>query len=356
MMKNSRTKARLLIADDEPLIRDILSRKLDDEGFSCLQASNGIEALKNLDIYQIDLALLDINMPGKSGVEVLQEIQVKYPDTAVIMVTAMAGVEIAINAMKLGAYDYIIKPVDQKLLLLSIDRALDRRRLVLENKDYQHNLETKVEEQTHKIRESFLNAVKSLAFALEAKDNYTSGHSQRTTEIATAIATELSLSPDVIEKIKLAGLVHDIGKIGVRESVLNKPGTLTDEEYAHVKSHCAIAERILSPIVADVEILEIVRHHHERFDGKGYPDRMQAKQISRGAQILTVADAYANLSQGALILAVSDAYDAMTSDRPYRKGLAPEAARAQLESGKDAQFDPEIVDVLLKLLDEGRIK
>ena len=356
MIKNNQPKAQILIADDEHLIRDVLTRKLIEKGYQCLTASTGLEAVEKLDTCQIDLALLDINMPGKSGVEVLQHIQIKYPDTAVIMVTAMASIEVAINAMKLGAYDYVIKPIDQKLLLLSIDRALERRRLILENKDYQRNLEGKVAEQTQKIRESFLNAIKSLAYALEAKDQYTAGHSQRTTEISVVIAQELALPPDVIEKIRLAGLLHDIGKIGLRESILNKPGELTEEELQHVKMHSEIGERILSPIIEDAEILEMVRHHHERYDGKGYPDGIEAGQLSRGSQILAIADTYANLSQGALILAVSDAYDAMTSNRHYRKAMTPKEARAQLETGKGTQFDPKILDIFFELLDAGKIK
>ncbi len=356
MMKNNQPKAKILIADDEHLIRDILSRKLTEVGYECLNAANGLEATERLDTHHVDLALLDINMPGKAGVEVLQDIKIKYPDTAVIMVTAMSSLEIAINAMRLGAYDYVIKPVDQKLLLLSIDRALEKRRLILENKDYQHNLEKKVAGQTQKIRESFLNAIKSLAYALEAKDQYTHGHSERTTEISVALAQELALPQDVVEKIRLAGLLHDIGKIGLREYVLNKPGELTDEEFQHVKTHSEIGERILRPIVEDAEILEMVRHHHERYDGKGYPDGIQAGQLSHGSQILAVADAYANLSQGALILAVSDAYDAMTSKRPYREAMTPQEARTQLEIGKGTHFDPEILETFFKLLDEGKIK
>lgn len=315
--------------------------------------------MKKLNARQFDLVLLDIRMPGKSGIDVLGEIQVKYPDTAVIMITAIADVETAIELMKTGAYDYIIKPADLDILMVSIDRALDKRRLILENKSYQLHLVEKVEEQTKKIRESFLNSITSLAYALEAKDKYTSGHSQRVTEIAIAIAQELGMPEDKIEKIRLAGLVHDIGKIGVRESVLHKPGRLTDEEYQHVTSHSEIGERILSPIIEDEEILKMVRHHHERYDGSGYPDGLSAEQIPRGARILAVADAYTNisgdqtgkekLSQGARILAVADAYDAMTSDRPYRNAMSPEVACAELEKGKGKQFDPVIVDAFLKV-------
>ena len=353
-------KATILIVDDEFSIRDILSQRLTEKGYKCTIASDGNSALRKLDAHEFDLALLDITMPGKSGTDVLREIQARYPDTAVIMITAIADVETAIKLMKMGAYDYIIKPLDLNMLATSIDRVLDKRRLILDNKSYQLHLEEKVKEQTQRIRESFLNSIKSLAYALEAKDKYTGGHSQRVAEMAVTIAMELGMPEDKVEKIRFAGLVHDIGKIGVSESVLNKPGKLTDEEYRHVMSHPEIGERILSPIVEDKEILEMVRHHHECYDGTGYPDGLSAEEIPEGARILAVAEAYTNisdtrtrkkkLSQSASILAVVDAYDAMTSDRPYRQAMSPEVACANLEKGKGKQFDPAIVDVFLKAM------
>ncbi|MBM3117955.1 MAG: response regulator [Chloroflexi bacterium] len=351
MAKGSTNKAKVLVVDDEARIREIVSRRLTEAGYQCTTASDGSSALKKLKTKPIDLVLLDINMPGKSGVEVLKEIKGKYSDTAIIMVTAIAEVETAINAMKLGAYDYIIKPVDHKILLISADRALEKRRLILENKAYQLHLEEKVKEQTEKIRQSFLSSITSLARALEAKDAYTSGHSERVTKIAVAIAEEMNMPEDRIEKIRIAGLLHDIGKIGVMESVLSKPDKLTNEEFEHVKSHCEIGQRILSPIIEDEEILDIVVHHHERYDGTGYPHRLSAEQISPGAKIMAVAEAYdVVLSQSAKILAVADAYDAMTSKRPYRPAMSHKAACAELEKGKGTQFDPAVVDALLQTI------
>jgi len=301
------------------------------------------------------LVLLDINMPGKSGAEVLKEIKAKYPDTAVIMVTAIADARTAIGLMKIGAYDYIIKPVELNILSVSMDRALEKRRLIIENRDYQLNLEQKVKEQTEKIRQSFLNSITSLAYALEAKDKYTHGHSERVTEIAVAVAQELAIPQDMIEKIRLAGLLHDVGKIGVSESILDKPGRLTSEEFEQVKLHCEIGERILAPIVEDKEILEMVRHHHERYDGTGYPDGLSGKQITQGASIVAAAEVYdAIVSPGAMSLAIADAYDAMTSDRPYRPAMTPEAACTELEKGKGKQFDPVVVDALMRLLSKGK--
>lgn len=356
---------RILVADDEPMIRDVLSRKLTSEGFYCIAAPDCERALKELEIYQFTLVLLDINMPGKSGIDILREIKVKYMDTAVIMITAVADVETAIKSMRLGAYDYIIKPIDLDMLMLSVERALEKRKLIVENRSYQFHLEDRVEEQTRVIRNSFLNSIKSLVYALEAKDKYTSGHSERMTKIAVAISQGLGLPPDKIEKIRLAGLLHDIGKIGLKESVLNKPGKLTEGEFRHVMSHCEIGARILAPTIEDQEILDMVAHHHEHYDGTGYPDGLMAEGIPQGARVLAVAGAYdaltsdaavktvGKLSQDAMVLAVADAYDAMTSDRPYRRRMSRREACGELEKAKNKQFDPVVVDIFVRLLGKG---
>ncbi len=351
-MKND---AKILIVDDEVRVREILSRKLTDDGYNCLTAPDGNAALKILKTDHVDLVLLDIMMPGKPGPEILKEIKSKYPDTAVIMVTAIADVQTAIGLMRMGAYDYIIKPVELSVLSVSLDRALEKRNLIIENRDYQLHLEQRVEEQTKKIRQAFLNSTTSLAYALEAKDKYTHGHSERVTEIAVAVAREMDAPKYMIEKIKLAGLLHDVGKIGISELILNKPGKLTDEEFELVKAHCEVGERILSPIGEDKEILEMIRHHHERFDGNGYPDGLSGEQMTQGSSIIAVAEAYTNiLSQGAMALAVADAYDAMTSDRPYRSALSPEAANSELLRGKGKQFAPIIVDTFMSLINKGK--
>jgi putative two-component system response regulator len=352
---STRDKAKILIVDDEMRVREILSRKLTDDGYNCLTAPDGNVALKILKADQVELVLLDVMMPGKAGPEVLKEIKSRYPDTAVIMVTAIADVQTAIGLMRLGAYDYIIKPVELNVLSVSLERALEKRNLIIENRDYQLHLEKRVEEQTKKIRQSFLNSTTSLAYALEAKDKYTHGHSERVTEIAVEVAREMAAPKYMLEKVKLAGLLHDVGKIGVSEFILNKPGKLTDDEFELVKAHCEVGERILSPIVEDKEILEMVRHHHERFDGKGYPDGLSGEQMTKGADIIVVAEAYTNiLSQGAMALAVADAYDAMTSDRPYRPAMSHEAACSELVSGKGKQFAPIIVDTFMSLKNKGK--
>jgi putative nucleotidyltransferase with HDIG domain len=329
----TRKKGVILLVDDEEMIRRLLYKKLSAEGYRCQQAASAEQALEKLKEDSIELVILDIKMPGKSGVELLPEIKAKYPDTAVVMATAVDDANTAINCMKAGAYNYINKPFNLEEVSFSVRRALEKRRLELENRDYQQHLEQKVEEQAQKIRASFFNAVTALAYALEAKDVYTSGHSQRVTEISVAIAKELGLPKESIEKIRLAGLVHDIGKIGVRESVLNKPGSLSEEEYEHVRLHSQTGEHILKPLVGDKEILKAVRHHHERYDGAGYPDGLKGERIPLLARIIAVADTF----------------DAMTSERPYRKALTKEAACAEVERCRGTQFDPEAADAFLKV-------
>jgi putative nucleotidyltransferase with HDIG domain len=217
---------------------------------------------------------------------------------------------------------------------MSVERALERRRLRLENRDYQLNLEKKVAEQTVKIRESFLGSLGALVMALEAKDSYTSGHSRRVAEVSVMLARELGMSPEDIERIRVAGLIHDIGKIGVKESILNKPGGLTVDEYKHIQRHSEVGTRILTAVIEDNQILEAVAHHHERYDGSGYPDGLGKEQIPLGARILAVADAF----------------DAMTSARPYREAMSVKTTCAEIRSSIGNQFDPDIAEAFLRIV------
>jgi len=322
----------ILVVDDEVSIRKLLHQKLSAEGYQCQEAEGAVQALDKLRNNAIGLVILDIKMPGKSGVALLSEIRAMYPDVAVIMATAIADTNIAIQCMKQGAYDYITKPFNLEEVTLSVDRTLGKRRLELENRDYQQHLEQKVEAQARRIRASFISAVTALVYALEAKDKYTSGHSQRVADMAVATAEELGLPADSIEKIRLAGLIHDIGKIGVKESILGKRSGLTEEEFQNVRYHPEVGEHILTPIVDDKEILMMVRHHHERFDGTGYPDGLRAEKIPLGARILAVADTY----------------DAMTSERPYREAMNVEAAYTEIEQGKGTQFDFRVAGAFLR--------
>ncbi|MFA5451216.1 MAG: HD domain-containing phosphohydrolase [Dehalococcoidales bacterium] len=323
---------RILIVDDESSIRTLLGMSLSKIGYGCDKASNAEEALSLLEKRLYDLVLLDISMPGITGRELLPVIKSKYHDTAVIMATALGDASLAIKCMKEGAYDYITKPFDFNDLHTSINRALEKRRLELENREYKEHLEEKVKIQADKIRQSFFNAITSLAYALEARDEYTSGHSNRVTETAVSIAHHLGLPPEEVEVIRVASTVHDIGKIGIKENVLNKPGKLTANEYEHVKSHPEIGKHILQPI-GDMGIISIVTHHHERYDGAGYPAGLKGGDIPLGARIIAVADSF----------------DAMTSERPYRSAMSHNQAINEIINGRGSQFDPQAVDAFIYL-------
>ncbi len=333
MERNSNNSWTILVVDDEAVIRRLLCQKMISLGYNCLEANGSQQAMDKMNERPADLVILDIMMPGGSGMELLPEIKKAYPDTIVIMATAAGDAETAIKCVRMGAYDYFTKPYNLDEVALSIARALNTRRLELEVLDYQNNLEEKVKVQAHKIRNSFMNAVTALALALDAKDGYTSGHSGRVSEISVVIAKELGMQDGSIENIRLAGLIHDIGKIGVKEEVLNKPGLLTPQESEHIKTHPAIGERILKPIVEEQEILDMVRLHHERIDGRGYPDGLSGGQIPPGAAIMALADAY----------------DAMTSDRPYRKSLGHKIAMEEIKKGSGTQFSPDAVEAFLRV-------
>jgi putative two-component system response regulator len=256
------------------------------------------------------------------------------------MATAVSETVKAVEAMKLGAYDYVIKPFDVNMVVTSVHRALERRQLRLENKEYHDRLEEKVLEKTAELvemnaqlRHLFLNTVQSLVHTLEAKDKYTEGHSRRVAKMAETMAKHLRFTDSQLERIHLAAILHDIGKIGVREACLNKPGRLTPAEYDEVKQHPLISERILKPIEALEDILPNIRHHHERFDGKGYPSGLRGTDIPIGSRILSVADSY----------------DAMTSDRPYRRALSVHETLEELKRNTGTQFDPELVTLFLSI-------
>jgi response regulator RpfG family c-di-GMP phosphodiesterase len=330
--------AKVLVVDDETYIREIICRKLGGEGYACDDAGDAESALGRLSEESYDCVLSDINMPGMDGIELLRTIRQTDGDVAVIMITGAPDLDGALEAMRLGAYDHLAKPLNLTHLSLTVERAIEQKRLVAENREYQRNLETMVEDRTDQLREAneelrrlFMGSIKALAQALEAKDEYTQGHSERVAGVAVGIAQYLSLGEGEINDMWLAGFLHDIGKIGIRESVLNKPGKLTASEWELIQQHPVLAERILCPIEELGEVIRIVRHHHERFDGSGYPDGLTGSDIPLGARILSVADAY----------------DALTSKRPYRDALPHEEAVAVLEEAAGTQFDPVIVRAFL---------
>jgi putative nucleotidyltransferase with HDIG domain len=320
----------LLIVDDEAAIRRLLRRKLSGEGYQCEEADTAEQILNTLETSPIALVILDIKMPGKSGIELLPEIKSGYPDTAVIMATAVNEVNVAVQCLKQGADDYICKPFNLEELSLSVQKALEKRRLQLEIREYQQYLEEKIEEQTGEIRKLFLGSIEALVAALEAKDKYTGGHSRRVTEIALALGNELGLSAQDIEDLRWGSLLHDIGKIAVDQVIQNKPGRLTREEYEHIMTHIHVGVEIVRPVV-NGKITAMIEHHHDHYDGSGL------HQVIAGSDI----------PLGARILAVADAFDAMISDRPYRSAMSITEIVEEIKRCAGTQFDPIIVAAFL---------
>ncbi len=325
-------RERILVVDDEAMVRKLLCHKLSREGYQCHEANSAEQALDRLKDNPFELAILDIKMPGKSGIELLLEIKDEYPDIAVIMATALADAQIVTQCMKQGAYDYICKPFNLKEVVMSVEGVLDKRRLELAIKEYQQRLEERIGKQTKEIRKVFLGAIEALAFALEAKDKYTAGHSRRVTEIAVSIGEKLGLSSTDIEDLRWGGLLHDVGKIAVDQLVQNKPGGLTPEEYEHIMTHPHIGAGIVKPVVNE-KVVKMIEHHHDFYDGSGVNQAVSGERIPLGARILAVADAF----------------DAMTSDRPYRSAMSISDALGEIKRCAGTQFDPDVVDAFLKI-------
>jgi putative two-component system response regulator len=321
----------LLIVDDEAAIRKLLHRRLSRQGYRCQEANTAEQALDILGTNPIALVILDIKMPGKSGIELLLEIKRCYPGTAVIMATAITDINVAIHCLKQGADDYICKPFNLDDVSLGVQRTLDKRHLELKIREYQQYLEDKVEEQTREIRKLFLGAIEALVFALEAKDRYTGGHSRRVTEIALALGNELGLSTDDMEDLRWGSLLHDVGKIAVDQLIQNKPDRLTQEEYEHIMIHAHVGASIVQPVVNE-RVVEMIDHHHDHYDGSGLHQVVAERDIPLAARILAVADAF----------------DAMTSDRPYRPAMSVEEAVDEIERCAGAQFDPTVVAAFLE--------
>ncbi len=327
----AKRKGTILIVDDEKDVRKLLHQRLKSEGYHCKEAGNADEALTHLEHSSTDLVLLDIKMPDKSGMELLPEIKERYRDVVVIMATVISDMDTAIESMRQGAYDYITKPFNLDEVVHSVKKAMEKRRLELELRDYQQHLEQKIEEQAKEIRETFLGAMQSLSFALEAKDSYTAGHSRRVTDITLAIGKKLALSDDELEDLRWGSLLHDIGKIAVNQLIVNKPGKLTAKEYEHVMTHSIVGASIIGPVVRNKGIIEVIEHHHAHYNGRGLRQKLKGKGIPLLARIVAVADAY----------------DAMTSTRSYRAALSREEASAEIRWGIGRQFDPTVANAFL---------
>jgi putative two-component system response regulator len=323
-------KENILIVDDEKTVRRSLNKCLTLRGFTCSEAGNADEALESMKRNPADLVILDIMMPGTSGSEFLPHLKKNFPDTAVVMTTAVVEPDTIVECMKNGAHDYITKPFDVDQLVSNINAVLEKRRLEQSLKEKRKVLEGKVEEQARELQKLFIDAVESLVSALEAKDRYTAGHSRRVTKIAMETAVIMGLTGEDLDNLRWASLLHDIGKIGIDPSIQNKPGELTPEEYDYILTHCIIGPGIVQPLVND-RIIEIIKHHHDSYDGSGLNQKVTGEYIPLGARILATADSF----------------DAMTSDRPYRSCLPVTEALAEISRCAGTQFDPAVVRAFL---------
>jgi putative two-component system response regulator len=322
--------ARCLVVDDDAQVRGALVRVIEAQGLACVQAGSGAAALEVLKADgEVPVCISDIYMPEMDGVTFLREALKLYPDMAIILLPGVAVVSTAVECLQLGALDYISKPVLIDEVRARLQKALEKRELILQNRFYQQHLESRVRELDRRNKQSLINGVQTLVHALEAKDAYTSGHSTRVSRYAVKTGVVLGYTGDRLEAIRLGGELHDIGKIGTREAILNKPGPLTMEEFAHVKVHVTLGERILAPFMSESPaVLRIVRSHHERTDGGGFPDGLRAGEIPAEARLV----------------AVVDAFDAMTTNRAYRPSRTPSEAVEELRHCAGMHFDPDVVE------------
>jgi putative two-component system response regulator len=325
---------RVLVVDDEESIRLALSKFLRARGYEVTSAENGHEALAAVQGGEkYSLMLCDVRMPGLSGVQLVPLVLDIDPDLAVMMLTAVNDANTATEALASGAMDYLMKPVELKDLERAIERVLHRRALIVEQRNVERLIREEVAVRTDElmaerraVQAMSVAVVDALINAQEAKDIYLRGHSQRVADLAASIASALGLDDELVEDIRLAGRVHDVGKIGIRESVLNKPGSLTTEEFDHVKESVRLSVEILSPLKHLSRILPYIQDHQEHWDGSGYPRGLAGPEIAIGGRILHVADAY----------------DAMTSRRAFREPMTPQDAIEILARQGGIQFDPEV--------------
>ena len=334
---------RILVVDDEEPIREIVSSMLAFANYQCRQARSGLEALAILNSgEEFELMLSDLMMADLDGIGLLERTKEKYPDMPVVMVTAVHDISVALAAIRNGAYDYLLKPFEREQLLATVRRALENRRLKMENRAYQANLESKVAARTDQLKKAMVNLERSYDITLEAlgdaldlKDAETEGHSKRVTAFTIAIARAMGLPADQIRVIARGAFLHDIGKMAIPDAILRKPGALDEDEIAIMREHCYRGYQMLRKIPFLTEASDIVYSHQEKFDGTGYPRGLKGEGIPLGARIFAIADTL----------------DAITSDRPYRPAQSLTAARQEIERWSGRQFDPDVVKVFVGMPD-----
>lgn len=326
-------RARVLIVDDEPEIRELLCDLLSFD-YSCAAVPSAEEALELLAGERFDLVISDITMSGMSGLEMIPHVVAISPETVVLMISGMQTIESAIEALRLGAFDYIMKPFDLRQVEAAVKRALEHYELREAKRRYENHLEELVEQRTVELDQALLSledayrsTLKALTAALETRDAETHGHSERVVTFSLRLGRELGLDKAQMTALEFGSLLHDIGKIGVPDAILRKPAKLDEAEWAKMREHPLHGQAILREIEFLAGASRVVAQHHERWDGAGYPLGLRGEEIDLNARIFAVADAF----------------DAMISDRVYRRGRSYEAAAEELDTWSGRQFDPQVV-------------
>jgi putative two-component system response regulator len=342
LMTDNAAKPRLLIVDDETGVRSVLQDLLCG-AYHCAEASSAEEALAQLRKHDFELVISDITMGGMSGLEMIPHVKTVSPDTVIVMISGMQTIESAINALRLGAFDYLMKPFDLRQAEAAVARALEYRDLVVAKKRYENRLEELVEQRTAELdqaldslEQAYRTTLQALTAALETRDAETHGHSERVVTFSLRLGREYGLTGPDMKALEFGSLLHDIGKIGVPDAILRKPAKLTEEEWERMREHPLHGQQILRGIEFLKGAAKVVAQHHEKWDGSGYPLGLKAEEIDVCARIFSVADAF----------------DAITSDRVYRQGRPYEAATKELDEWAGRQFDPKVVEAFHRVPQE----
>ena len=331
-------KDMILVVDDEPLISDIIAKCLEAEGYDCDISNSADEALGKLEEKKFSLVISDIMMPGKTGIELLTLIKGKYPDMAVIMVTAVDDRKTAVKALQLGAYGFVIKPFDLNEIAISVVNALERRRLYIQSRQYEARLENDVRLRTADVHRREEEICLRLTSACEYRDTETGSHNRRLGMYCYLLAGELGWEEGLRDEIRIAACMHDIGKIGVPDVILFKEGLLTLHEFEIIKTHTTIGAQILSG--SDISLLNMARDialsHHEKWAGTGYPGALVGEMIPESARMV----------------AILDVYDALVHERVYRQALTEDETLAIMAKDRGTHFDSRIFDAFLHIIPE----
>jgi putative two-component system response regulator len=336
---------QILVVDDEEPIRNALKKFLTQQQFEVYAAGTGDEALQQLRRHRVALMLCDIRMPGTSGMDLVPQALEIEPELAILMLTAVNDATSAALCMQRGAMDYLTKPIELADLGRAVQRALKRREMLLENRQLNQWLKEEVTTRTAELQRERMKlerlsiaTLEALVNALEAKDPYMRGHSARVADLSATIAHQLGIADEDVEHVRVAGRLHDIGKIGTREAVLNKQGALSPDEFEHVKQHVVIGSQILAPLGHLGDIIPSVRHHHERWDGTGYPDGLRGEEIPIGARVIGAAEVF----------------DALSTSRAYQEKLSPEKAIERIADLSGTVLDPKVYDALASVVARRR--